>query len=237
MSEPTGPETANSDLPCSVRTGTIFGAAVGLIAGPVVGASICLMSGQWDSMPYAILAGMLVGPLPGAFLGNVERTLRKEHTQPFVGTAVCIAFGIASVSAFIGLPMLGAIAGALLDRAFDEYRRQSFVSALFFAGLGVAACGGCVYAIDAAAYGPAPEDIRDDVRYAIELGWDWNPDNENSPHIEILSLTRNTRKSYLGTAKATYEDETGLLKLDVSVRGEIVDVSWTTEPFPDAEEQ
>ncbi|MCA9046512.1 MAG: hypothetical protein KDA69_19450, partial [Planctomycetaceae bacterium] len=62
-------------------------------------------------MPYAILAGMLVGPLPGAFLGNVERTLRKEHTQPFVGTAVCIAFGIASVSAFIGLPMLGAIAG------------------------------------------------------------------------------------------------------------------------------
>jgi hypothetical protein len=235
----------------TVAPGTVFGAFVGMTMGAVTGAACCWLTGLFDFFWHGVLIGTLAGPFAGALIGLKERKARGDLVRADIATLICVVFsllpalliGLQGVSAVRGRfsgysllgpvfagPMAGLLIGGILDRAFEAGLKKSWGVALAFAGAGVAICIGILCLIDAAAYGPDPNEVSRETRALITSEWSKNPEVRDAK-IHNLTLVRRGRTTYTGFADVTFAGQPGRLILEVLVEGGMLEVSWTVEPL------
>src|SRR5262249_37099525 len=203
--------------------GSLFGALAGLAMGAVVGPACCWLTGAFELFWNGVLIGGILGALVGAVIGPRERT-RSRLVRPDTATLICGLFGVIpalliclqcagvaggrfTILLFIGVvftaPMLGLLVGGVLDRSFEACLNKSWGRAFVFAIAGLAACLGLIWALDALAYGPEPEEIARRARAGMITEWRKSPDGEDAK-IHELTLERTGRLTYAGVAVATY---------------------------------
>jgi hypothetical protein len=127
-------------------------------------------------------------------------------------------------------PLFGLVIGGVLDRAFEEGRNRSWGRALVFAIGGLALCIGAVYLIDAAAYGPDPEELSRKARALILSKWSKDPQLAGAS-IQTVTLVRQGRTAYTGQADATIDGQPARLVLEVLPKDGEFELRWTVEPF------
>jgi len=217
--------------------------------GAVVGSACCWLAGEFHFFGPAVVIGILAGPIVGTLIGFMERKTRGELVRPDIATIIGIVYGLLpALLIFLGLnslsgrfsgylflgaifagPMIGLVLGGILDRAFEEYQRQTWGVALPFAVTGVAVCVGLVCLFDALAYGPDPKEVGRKTEALLISEWSKSPNNREAV-IHNLTLVRKDRMSYTGFADATFSGRRQRLLLEVVVEGEMLEVSWSSEP-------
>jgi hypothetical protein len=221
-----------------------------MLGGAVVGALCCWLTRQFDSLGHGVLIGALVGPFAGLLIGISERKARGEFARADIGTYICVLFGLLPVplmilqglggvhgrfSGFLLLgamfagPMAGLVIGGILDRAFEEAQKKSWGRSLTCAVAGAAICIAIVSAIDAAAYGPDPEEVGVEVKAVIAEEYGKNSEGRRVA-IKNVTLVRKGRKAYTGFADVTVVDHQERLLLAVLVEDGMLEVRWTVEP-------
>jgi MFS family permease len=234
----------------TVVPGTIFGTFVGLLMGAAVGAACCWLTGQFYFFRPSVLIGALAGPIVGMLIGFTERKTRGALVRPDIATLVGIVFGLLPALLFFGGgvssvhgrfsgllfvgavfagPMIGLVVGGILDRAFEEYLKKSWGVALPFGVTGVAICIGLVCLFDALAYSPDPQEVARTTGGILISDWSKSPDRRNAV-IHHLTLVRKDRMSYTGFVEVTFSGRPQRLLLEVVVDGDMLEVSWRSEP-------
>lgn len=193
--------------------------------------------------------GTLAGPIVGTLIGFTERKKRGDFVKPDIATIIGIVFGLlpalifffqgvsgvrgsfslySLVGAVFAGPMIGLVAGGILDRAFEEWQKRSWGVALAFAVMGVAVCIGLVCLFDALAYGPDPKEVARNTRKLLISEWNTSPNTPDAV-IHNLTLVRKDRISYTGFADVSFSGHPQRFLLKVAVEGEMLEVSWSSE--------
>jgi hypothetical protein len=190
----------------SLFAGVVFGALVGLPLGAVAGAACCLLiRGDLIRPDIATLIGIVYGLLPALLilLGGMGIVRGKSSGYLLIGSVfVC--------------PMIGLLIGGILDRAFEAALTKSRSAALLFGIMGVAACGGLVYGIDTAAYGPEPKEVVREARAIILTEWENKPELQKAT-IQKMTLVRTGRRTYTGFVEATIDGQLEQLAIEIVV--------------------
>ena len=230
----------------TVRAGTVFGAIVGVLMGSVVGAGFCWVTGQFESLWQAVLAGALAGPFVGGFIGFRERKARGDSAKPDIAIFIFIVGGLllgllvgflgifavrgkfsASLllGAICGGPMIGLVIGGILDRAFEEWLKKSWVAASKFAVAGVGACIGIIYLVDFMGYGPDPDEVSRDAARVIRSEWSNDP-NYQDAKVHQVTLSQTGRRKYAGFVEASIAGKPERLEIDVIVDDTSISVQF-----------
>jgi hypothetical protein len=232
-----------------LATAALFGAFVGLAMGAVVGAAVRWITGEFDLLWSGVLIGALTGPFIGGLIGFAERWLRGNLIRPDLAAIICIVFGLLPAvlvglqglggvrgrlsgyllvgAVFVG-PMTGLVIGGIFDRAFEAFLKRSWTAMLPFA-TGIAVCVGIVCLVDAAAYGPTPEEVATKAKASIALEWKSDPDARGAK-IHGVNLVRKGRSAYTGFADVTVAGQRERRPLEAVVEGGWLIVRWTTQP-------
>lgn len=231
----------------SLLAGVGFGALVGLPLGAVASAECCLQMGLFDFLWHGVLIGSLTGSFGGALLGFTERKIRGDLVRPDIATFIGIVYGLLPalltllgsmgmvsgtlsgrllIGSFFLCPMIGMLIGGILDRGFEAALTKSRSAALVFVISGLAACGGLLYGIDAAAYGPEPKDVIREARAIILTRWENQLELRNAT-IKKVTLVRKGRRMYTGFVDATIDGQSERMDLEVVVEDEILSLRLT----------
>lgn len=231
----------------SLLAGVVFGALVGLPLGAVASAACCLLMELFDLLWHGVLIGSLTGPFGGAILAFTERKIRGDLIRPDIATFIGIVYGLLpalltllggmgmvsgnlSGRFFIGsifiFPMIGMLIGGILDRAFETMLKKSWSTAMALGLSGLAVCGGLLYGIDAAAYGPEPKDVIREARAIILTRWE-NQLKLRNATINTVTLVRKGRRMYTGFVDATIDDRSERLDLEVVVENGMISLRLT----------
>jgi hypothetical protein len=220
--------------------GGLFGAFVGAPIGMLTAAVVCWIADEGDYWQIAQY-GAIIGPLPGAAIGYVERTWRGDLAIANVATFIGPIFGLLpaalifffsstapSVRLVAGVicagPMAGLIIGAIFDRAFEESTQKSWLAAIGFAAFGIGLCISGVLLIHR--YGGAdPLDVAHDTRPLILDQWANDPDLRRAKIVRI-ELTRKDLRTFSGFFEASLDGRPATFDIEVEVNRGIIQAKW-----------
>ncbi|MBM4069277.1 MAG: hypothetical protein FJ271_10075 [Planctomycetes bacterium] len=220
----------------------IVGVLAGIPVGSVVGTGCCWLIEYLDHIWVGALLGAVGGALAGGLIAFAERQVRGELVRPDTATMVAVVlnlipallillFNLAwsgkmsywlATMVFAG-PLLGLLIGGMLDRSYEAFQRGALGGSFVFAFIGLAGCGGLLFAIDQAAYGPSPNQVARETRDL--LASEWRDDKEmNRATLDQVTLTRKGRNTYEGFADVSFDVFRERLALEVTVKYGMISV-------------
>ncbi|MFO0966295.1 MAG: hypothetical protein U0793_12025 [Gemmataceae bacterium] len=218
----------------------LFGALVGLLAGPGVGAACCWLCGAVDYLWIGVIVGAAVGVFAGALIAMAERRIRGALARPDIATIICAIFGLApalvlipnallsvhgrfSGFMFFGIiaagPMSGLLVGAMLDRAHEAFLARTWWPALRYGGFGVAGCVGVLVAFLTIPWAPEPAEIERQARALLLSEWRARP-GLKGVKIQKIALERKGARAYTGFVEAAVGGQMERFVLDVFYEGD-----------------
>ncbi|MCI0378902.1 MAG: hypothetical protein L0215_14945 [Gemmataceae bacterium] len=225
--------------------GLFFGAFVGLLMGGLVGLACCWICDLQEFVWLGILAGVLVGSLVGALLGKAERRIRGELVRPDIATIIGVLYGIVpSLALLLGIgevrglrsgllwlglvfvgPAVGLLIGAILDRAYEASRNNSWLWAVGFGLTGLAAAVGAALLITKLMQGPDPRELAREVWPALLKAWQWQPELKNAA-IRKINLVHVGGREYSGLVDTEIGERALKFRLKVVVYARTLDLEW-----------
>ena len=226
-----------SDFRGSLAERMAFKAFSGLLMGAATGAACCWLIDMFDHFWQYVAVGASAGAVVGLMLGLKAPKARKSLARVNLATNLCASYSVllsllffvqcaggvpgkGTGMVFIGClfagPMAGLLLGAILDRAFEEFKMRKPILAIGSALIAIAASASTVLLFDWLCYGPDTEFIASRIETMLVSEWELRRDIKKA-RIQHLDVRRNGRFGYVGSFDATLDGQTTRMTFEARI--------------------